>query len=104
MLQFDAKRVGSLLVVGIVFAVLPVVLPGTMQREITRLAVFAGSAMTLNLLVGAIGLISLGQGLFFGFGAYVVAVATIQFGVPYWHSVLAALVLAVPLSLLVAVI
>lgn len=104
MLQFDAKRVGSVLAVGLIFALLPLVLPGTMQREITRLAVLAGSAMTLNLLVGAIGLISLGQGLFYGFGAYVVAVATINFHVPYWHAVLLALALAAPLSLLVALI
>ena len=104
MLHFDLKRVGSLLAMGLIFALLPLVLPGTMQREITRLAVLAGSAMTLNLLVGAIGLISLGQGLFYGFGAYVVAVATINFHVSYWHAVLLALVLTVPLSLLVALI
>lgn len=104
MQQFDTRSVGALLLVGVVFGVLPLVLPGTMMREITRLAVFAGSAMTLNLLVGATGLISLGQGLFFGVGAYVVAIGTIKYGMPYGHTILLGLALAIPLSLAVALI
>jgi branched-chain amino acid transport system permease protein len=104
MQQFDTKSVVALLLVGVVFCVLPLVLPGTMMREITRLVVFAGSAMTLNLLVGTTGLISMGQGLFFGGGAYVVAIGTIKYGIPYSHTILLGLALTIPLSLAVALI
>lgn len=104
MLQFDAKRVGALLAVGIAFCVLPFILPATMLPEITRLAVLAGAAMTLNLLVGATGLISMGQGLFFGLGAYAVAIGTIKHGLRYEYAALIGLALSIPLSLVAAVI
>lgn len=104
MTRFDAKRVGTLLAVGLMFCVVPLALPLGLQREVTRIAVLAGSAMALNLLVGAVGLISLGQALFFGFGAYAVAVGTLKLGLSYTVSVLAALLLALPLSLVVALI
>lgn len=102
MQYFDRKRVGSLLAVGVVFGMLPFVMSASMLPELTRLVVLAGVAMTLNLLVGATGLISMGQGLFYGLGAYAVAIGTIKLGIPYWRAALAGLVLAVPLSALVA--
>lgn len=104
MLRFDAKRVGTLLAVGLVFCAAAFLLPATMTRELTRLAVLAGTAMTLNLLVGATGLISLGQGLFFGFGAYAVAIGTIKHNMSWGSSALLGLALALPLSLIVALI
>lgn len=104
MQYFDKKNIGALCAVGGVFCVLPFVMPTSMLPELTRLVVLAGAAMTLNLLVGATGLISMGQGLFFGFGAYAVAIGTIKLGVPYWRAALFGLVVAVPLSAVVALI
>ena len=46
--------------------------------EVTRIVVLVGAAMSLNLLIGNAGLISMGQGMFLGLGAYVVAVANVK--------------------------
>jgi branched-chain amino acid transport system permease protein len=102
--QFTAKRLASLLPIAVLLYVLPFVLSAAVLPEATRLVVLAGTAMCLNLLVGTTGLISLGQGLFLGFGAYVVAIANIRFGMSYWTAGLIAVVVAVPLSLLVGLI
>jgi branched-chain amino acid transport system permease protein len=104
MQQFDLRRTGAFLIVCIALGVLPLLLPDTMTRELTRLAVLAGSATVLNLLVGTTGLISMGQGLFLGFGAYAIAICTIKYGIPYWYAALLGVTLAFPLSLLVALI
>jgi branched-chain amino acid transport system permease protein len=68
------------------------------------MAVLAGTAISLNLLVGTTGLISLAQGMFMGFGAYVVALATIKYGVSFYMAALVALATTIPLSALVALI
>lgn len=102
--QFDKKRLAILLSVGVLFLMLPAVFPTLGLSEATRLAVTVGSAMTLNLLVGSTGLLSMGQGLFFGLGAYALAIATIKFGVPYRYAILIGPLIAVPLSIVVALI
>lgn len=104
MQHFDTRKVAGLLAVCALFGILPFIFPKSFAQEITRLAVLAGSALTLNLLVGATGLISLGQGLFYGLGAYAVAIGTIKYKIPYGYTVLLGVALAVPLSLLVAII
>ena len=67
--QFDLRRAAPLLLVALVFCLLPLVISKSMLPEATRIVVLAGCAMSLNRLVGATGLISMGQGLFFGLGA-----------------------------------
>jgi branched-chain amino acid transport system permease protein len=57
-------------------------------------------ALGLQLLVGKAGLLSLGQGAFYGIGAYVSAVLTLQFGVPFGLALLAAGLAAAISSLL----
>jgi branched-chain amino acid transport system permease protein len=57
-------------------------------------------ALGLQLLVGMAGLLSLGQGAFYGIGAYVSAVLTLHFGVPFGLAFLAAGVIAAISSLL----
>lgn len=100
--RFNIGRLGALAVIGAIFALLPLVLSSAVLPEATRLLVIAGAAMSLNMLVGSTGLISLGQGLFFGMGAYVVAVGTIRYGLGYWQAASLAIALAIPLSALVA--
>jgi branched-chain amino acid transport system permease protein len=56
---------------AIVFAglvVLPLVVPATLASQI---AIFATGALSVALLLGAVGLLSFGQGLYLGVGAYV---------------------------------
>ena len=62
-------------------------------------------ALGLQLLVGMAGLLSLGQGAFYGIGAYVSAVLTLRFGVPFrWRSWSAGLVAAISSLLLVPIV
>lgn len=62
-------------------------------------------ALGLQLLVGMAGLLSLGQGAFYGIGAYVSAVLTLHFGVPFGLAFLAAgLVAAISSLLLVPIV
>ncbi|MGE4243135.1 branched-chain amino acid ABC transporter permease [Ramlibacter sp.] len=102
--QFNARRVLPLIVVAVLFCLLPLVLKPATMPEATRIAVLAGTAMSLNLLVGATGLISMGQGLFFGLGAYAVALGTIKFKMSFGSSALLALAVTLPLSVIVALI
>ncbi|HTM73988.1 MAG TPA: branched-chain amino acid ABC transporter permease [Pseudolabrys sp.] len=62
-------------------------------------------ALGLQLLVGMAGLLSLGQGAFYGIGAYVSAVLTLHFGVPFGLAFLTAgLVAAISSLLLVPIV
>ena len=99
--QFNAIRIFPFLFTIAIFLLLPTVM---WLVEVTRIVVITGAAMSLNLLVGTTGLISMGQGLFFGLGAYVVALGTIRFNLDYFSAALLAIALSLPLSLLVALI
>lgn len=62
-------------------------------------------ALGLQLLVGMAGLLSLGQAAFYGIGAYVSAVMTMQFGVPFLLAlVIAGVVTAITSLLLVPIV
>lgn len=102
--KFSAQRLAALLAAGLALCLLPLLLSPAALPEITRIVVLAGVAMCLNLLVGTSGLISMGQGLFLGFGAYAVALATLRFGRSFGEAALIAIVLSVPLSFIVALI
>lgn len=104
MQEFSRGRLLSLLALGAFMCLLPAVLSPALLPEATRLVLLAGCAMSLNLLVGATGLISMGQGVLFGVGAYTVAVGTIKFGLNYWQAAGLALLASLPLGLLVALI
>ena len=102
--QFNASRIFPFLFTIAIFLLLPTVISQMWLVEVTRIVVITGAAMSLNLLVGTTGLISMGQGLFFGLGAYVVALGTMRFNLDYFSAALLAIALSLPLSLLVALI
>ena len=60
----------------LVLAALPAVLTPYTQDLVLKIAVFAIFALSLELLVGSTGLVSLGHAAFFGIGAYVTVLAT----------------------------
>ncbi len=60
----------------IALAALPTVLTPYTQDLVLKIAVFAIFALSLELLVGSTGLVSLGHAAFFGIGAYVTVLAT----------------------------
>lgn len=65
--------------------------PRTLVAEIYVFAIFA---MSLDLLLGYTGLLSLGHAAFFGLGAYAVIVLAVSFGVEPWLGVVAGVALA----------
>jgi len=73
-----ALRAADLLAAPILLAVLPFVLPSYDQA--TEVIVFAIAVLGCNLLLGYTGLLSFGQGIFFGVGAYAAGYAGSQLG------------------------
>jgi len=83
------------------FAVVPFLQTNTYWQHIFGVALIGAIlALGLQLLVGMAGLLSLGQGAFYGIGAYVSAELTLRFGVPFVLAFLAAGVAAAASSLL----
>jgi branched-chain amino acid transport system permease protein len=73
---------------------LPFLLTDYPRALISEIFIFAIFAMSLDLLLGFTGLMSLGHAAFFGLGAYAVAVLGTQFGVNAWLGVAAGIVVA----------
>src|SRR5207344_1969411 len=84
-----------------VLAVVPFLQTNTYWQHVFGVALIGAIlALGLQLLVGMAGLLSLGQGAFYGIGAYVSAELTLRFGVPFALAFLAAGVAAAVSSLL----
>ena len=73
---------------------LPFLMTDYPRALISEIFIFAIFAMSLDLLLGFTGLMSLGHAAFFGLGAYAVAVLGAQFGVNAWLGVAAGIVVA----------
>ena len=70
-------------VAALLFA-LPAVLTPYTQDLVVKIAIYAVFALSLELLVGATGLVSLGHAAFLGIGAYVTVLASGDAGAPLW--------------------
>src|SRR3954466_3149018 len=82
-------------------AVGPFIQTKTYWLHVWRVALIGAIlALGLQLLVGMAGLLSLGQGAFYGIGAYVSAGLTMRFGVPFTLAFLVAGLAAAASSLL----
>lgn len=75
-------------------AMLPFLLTDYSRALIAEIFIFAIFAMSLDLILGFTGLMSLGHAAFFGLGAYAVAVLGAQFGINAWLGVAAGVLLA----------
>lgn len=64
--------------------------------------IFAILTLSLNVVIGFAGLLSLGQAAFFGLGAYASAIAVDRYGVPYLAAMLFAAAVPLVLGLLLA--
>ena len=83
------------------FAVVPFIQTNTYWQHVFGVALIGAIlALGLQLLIGMAGLLSLGQGAFYGIGAYVSAELTLRFGVPFALALLAAGLAAAVSSLL----
>lgn len=80
-----------LIVVGIIFVVLPFITPTYFQGMLTRVLIYALFAMSLNLIWGYTGLISLGHAAYFGAGSYLAAILMIRYSIDsFWLIILCA--------------
>jgi branched-chain amino acid transport system permease protein len=94
------------LVVLSAFVVAPFIQTNTYWQHVFGVALIGAIlALGLQLLVGMAGLLSLGQGAFYGIGAYVSAELTLRFGVPFLLAfVIAGLAAALSSLLLVPIV
>ena len=72
--------------------IFPFLVPNYPRALVTEIYIFAIFAMSLDLLLGFTGLMSLGHAAFFGLGAYAVAVLGSLFGLNAWLGVAAGVV------------
>ncbi len=100
---FGFSRAG--LVIGglaLVTAVLPLLgLPQTNQRLISQILIFAAFALSYDLLFGYTGIFSFGHALFFGVGAYSVALCALKLGWPMWTGMIIGVLICGVLGILV---
>ncbi len=82
------------LLVLLVLLALPFAISDYSRTLIAEIFIFAIFAMSLDLLLGFTGLMSLGHAAFFGLGAYAVAVLGTMFGINAWIGLLAGIALA----------
>ena len=82
------------LLVLVALLVLPFLMTDYPRALVSEIYIFAIFAMSLDLLLGFTGLMSLGHAAFFGLGAYSVAVLGAQFGINPWLGVAAGIGIA----------
>ncbi len=75
--RFLSRGCDLLIVLGL-FAIAPLVVAPPVYNRITDLFIFAILALGLNVVLGYTGLLHLGIGAFFGIGAYITAIVTIE--------------------------
>ena len=91
--------------IALVFAVIAGVTGDTFFfRLATEALIFAGLAMSVDLLLGYTGLLSLGQALFFGFGAYVSGLVLKNVAPSFWAAVGITLAAALVVGLVAGII
>lgn len=89
--QGVAARLGVIGLLGLVVVVIPHLLPGTLVNIAARAAVFAIVALSMNVLMGYAGQVSLGHQAFVGVGAFTAAYFLSEADMPYPVALLAAL-------------
>src|SRR5262245_65477525 len=96
--------VGALLIAGFAFAAVGAALGDTFYlRLATEALIFGGLAISVDILLGYTGLLSLGQALYFGMGAYLSAL--VLMAVPsFWLALAVALVAGLVVGLVGGVI
>jgi branched-chain amino acid transport system permease protein len=88
----QTRVIGLLVLVGLL--ILPFLLSSYPRALVSEIFIFAIFAMSLDLLLGFTGLMSLGHAAFFGLGAYAVAVLGAQFGLNAWLGLAAGVAIA----------
>jgi branched-chain amino acid transport system permease protein len=78
-------RFAPYVIAGVILVLLPLFLPTYLRSMMTKILIFALFAMSLNLLWGYAGIISLGHAAFFGVGGYTSGILMLRFGIEsFW--------------------
>lgn len=99
-----AVRLGPAAAVVAVLAFMPSLLPPASLLNVQSALGLALFACATNLLVGYGGLVSFGQGAFYGIGAYVIALSWLHLHTPFWISFVAAPFIGAVAALLVGLV
>jgi branched-chain amino acid transport system permease protein len=82
------------LICFLAFVVLPPLFPRYLQSMITKILIFSIFALSLNLIWGYTGLISLGHATYFGVGAYLSTIMIVHMGIGnFWLGALIAVII-----------
>jgi branched-chain amino acid transport system permease protein len=86
---------GPYFIFFLAFMVMPPLLPRYLQSMITKIVIFSVFALSLNLIWGYTGLISLGHATYFGVGAYASTILLVRMGIGnFWVAGLIAVIVA----------
>jgi len=88
-------KYGPYFICFLAFMVLPPLLPRYLQSMVTKIVIFSIFALSLNLIWGYTGLISLGHATYFGVGAYMSTILIVRMGIGnFWLASLIAVIAA----------
>ncbi len=103
--QWKAFRFAPQIAVILILAVLVPVMPTYVQSLATKILIFAIFAMSLDLLMGYAGILSLGHAAFFGLGGYAAGLMAVRLGIGnLWVGLLCGILLAAFVSMLFGII
>jgi branched-chain amino acid transport system permease protein len=101
---FSKKNVPVFIAYLILVAVAPLVIQNNYYLDVLiKSTYFMVMAVSLSILVGHLGMLSLAHPAFFGFGAYASALLSVKIGVPVFISMILAGILGAILAFLVAI-
>lgn len=80
---------------GLVLMILPLLMPPYLQSIMTRALIMAIYAISLDLLMGYTGLVTLGHGAYFGIAGYATGILAVRYGIEsFWLIALIAILMA----------
>jgi branched-chain amino acid transport system permease protein len=86
------------------FALVPLVIPSFQATDLAiKIAIFGALVASYDVVIGYTGIVSFGHAMYFGFGAYAVALAVGRFGAPTYGHLLVGFLTGMVVSALVAV-
>jgi branched-chain amino acid transport system permease protein len=89
-------RYSPYIIAGIIFIILPPLFPTYIHSLLTKILIFAIFAMSLDIIMGYIGLPSLGHAAFFGVAGYTVSILLVMHGIEnFWLIALLGILMAV---------
>ncbi len=86
-----------------VFVLVPVAVPSFQVTDLAlKIALFATLVASYDVVIGYTGIVSFGHAMFFGFGAYAVALSLGKFGAPTYAHLLAGFAIGIAVSAVIA--